>query len=96
MTPEQLNVIAAIFARSNTGMPLPTVEEVRHLLSLKKNSLSGCVMYLCQQYMESDDHQEMFEDEAKGWRKGKKIQDLETIKKTWPDIGQLITQALEQ
>jgi hypothetical protein len=61
-------ILAAIFAVSNMGQPLPDESAVRRLRKLDRITLSGAVCDLAGQYMESDDHQDIFEGEARSWR----------------------------
>lgn len=67
LTDRERTVAAAILARSNTGQGLPPADRVARQLAAKLATLSGCVMDFCGEFMECDDHQDMFETEARHW-----------------------------
>jgi hypothetical protein len=95
-TPAQLNVVAAVFGHSNMGMELPTVDAVRFLLRLPKVTLSTAVMHISGGWMESDEHQDIFEEEARSWVKNPELASLESIQPVWPHIGKLLEEALNE
>lgn len=90
LTDTELVVLAACFARTNIGMPVPDRARVQRLLELKMVSLGGCVSAMCGQYMESDDDHAMFMGEAKMWRVTLKKDGREKITKVWPHMAALI------
>jgi hypothetical protein len=95
-TKAQSYVIAALFARSNAGMDLPRAAELRRMMmnASPLTTLGSAVVGMCDQYMETNEHQRMFMDEAKMWMKDKKLASLESIAKVWPDMGRLIADAM--
>lgn len=88
LTEREAIVLAAWFARSNLGMPNPSRKEVERLLSATYLTLSGATLALCQKFMESDEHEQMFLDEAKSWLKdfSKKYKTREAVLEIWPDV----------
>jgi hypothetical protein len=97
-TKAQSYVIAALFARSNAGMDLPRVDELKWMMvsASPLTSLTSAVVGMCGKYMETNEHQRMFVDEAKMWMKDKKLASLESIAKVWPDMGRLIADAMHK
>lgn len=91
----QLNVVAALFARGNMGQLQPSVGEIKRAFGNEKATLNDAVEMLCQQFMENDEHYDIFLEEAKGWVKNKKLRSLETIRSVWPDYANLIEEALK-
>jgi hypothetical protein len=96
-TKPQLYVIAALFARSNTGMDLPKAAELRRMMmnASPLTTLGSAVVGMCEPYMETNEHQRMFMDEAKMWMRDKKLATLESIAKVWPDMSRLIADAMK-
>lgn len=86
MSKEDCTVWAAVFGLTNHGMPMPSAYEMRMYRSNAKHgaSLQAMVNHVCAQFMESDDHYEMFLDEARSWFKDLQDQELEYIFNTWP------------
>lgn len=80
-------VWAAIFARTNYGQSMPH----HHVVMLYRNaakhgtSLGAMVNFVCADFMENEEHYEMFYDEAKSWYARFKDKELEDIFKTWPE-----------
>jgi len=81
-------ILAAIFARSNLGMALPDTSLVQRAKT-GNPTLESSVVLFCGEFMESEEHEEMFLLEAKGWLRQLKRMSREKIKSTWPDIGTL-------
>lgn len=67
MDKSKVNVIAAMLARGNMGMPDPDLYEVTSAKSEKNITLDSAVVGFCQQFMESDDHYDLFMGEAEGF-----------------------------
>lgn len=63
MTDNQLNLLAAAFARSNMGLPM----ENFFRRSEGYVSLEEAVYDVCGGFMEADEHEEIFIEEAKMW-----------------------------
>jgi hypothetical protein len=86
--------LAAIMARSNMGMPLPDVETVKRMIKYGgHNTISSAVCDVCDQYMETDEHQQMFEDEARGWYKHHRKLSPDDIAKVHPTHIKLMRDA---
>jgi len=64
-------ILSGMFALTNMGQPLPknAREIIKRLHDTPTLTISNCTMAFCQDYMENDDHQDMFEQEAKHWYK---------------------------
>lgn len=60
-------VAAALLARSNMGMPRPTAENMRWWHFTPHTTLGSAVISICEEFIENDEHYEMFMDEARGW-----------------------------
>lgn len=71
ITAHELPVLAAVLARSNMGQALPDRLEVESLLRGTHRgdpvSIGAAVAQLCQQFMENDEHYDMFVKEAEWW-----------------------------
>lgn len=93
----ELPVIAAIFARSNMGQGFPPKKRVEDMKNYKDwrtkkpkpVPLSTAVIDFCQQFMESDEHEGYFMDEAEGWLKDLKKETCEAVAQDHPDIAEL-------
>lgn len=89
------HILAAILAVSNMGMELPSPEKVSFAIKGKRtsnvSSLSGTVIYFAEQYMETDEHQSMFEAEARSFMKD--VANEKKARKSWPDIYDLYERA---
>ena len=89
-------ILAAIFARSNMGQGLA---EQRIIDYLKKGwevrgimqypDLSSAVIACCQHFMESDEHQRWFMEEAEAWAKDIRKDGKQKICEVHPDIAAL-------
>lgn len=93
ITPLERIVLAAWFARSNMGQPRAERKVVERLLTPDTRwplTLQSAVITVCQEFMESDEHEKWFLDEAKSWFKMFNIRGKyatrEAILKTWPDV----------
>lgn len=98
-TREQKYVVAALFARSNMGIEKPDDSRVARLFKnaaapSRWASLSNAVIGICEEFMESDEHQKIFENEGQMWMKDSKLNSLESIWKIWPDMAELIERNL--
>ena len=63
---DEVDVLAGVFACSNCGMNRPSRKDVRYALKYGF-TVHQSVMHFCGQYMESDDHEDMFLEEAYSW-----------------------------
>ena len=83
-------VAAAILARTNYGMPRPTAEDMRGWCFNERTTLGSAVLAVCQQFIENDDHYEMFMDEARGW-----LDAVETLPTGVPDwVNELLAEVV--
>ena len=90
LTPSERIVLSAWFARSNMGQERASRKSVERLLASKHLTLDSAVTALCEQFMESDDHYDLWITEAQGWfndyfAPNKEYATREAIIKTWPD-----------
>lgn len=90
-------ILSGIFAVSNMGQKLPELHRVVDAVRYPPKNAHSSACIFAEQYMESYEHEKIFEDEVKMWVKylGKK-KDLELYKKSSPDIFTLFNQAKEQ
>ena len=88
----ELHVCAAILGRSNMGMSRPKSSDVASLKNSGSCTLNGAVMYLCQEFMETNEHQRMFESEAK-WFVQQLKADPAKARKVWSDVFKLYAEA---
>lgn len=79
-------VLAGIFAVSNMGQKLPPIGDVVRVKANAKTTVNSSVMAFAQGYMETDEHQKIFEDEGRSWFKTLLPMDDNEAAKTWPDI----------
>ena len=87
MPNSDLIVWAAMFARTNYGHSMPDGDRIRrYRISAKHGaSLSAMVNMVCGDYIETDDHYDMFVEEAESWRHRLSKDELEDIFKKWPN-----------
>jgi hypothetical protein len=87
MTEADRVVWSAVFARTNYGHELPSAQDMRRYRTAARHGtqLPAMVNMVCADLMESDDHYEMFLDEAKSWQTGFYTQELDYIFSTWPN-----------
>lgn len=80
-------VWSAIFARTNMGQLMPDAYMIsRYRIAAKHGTdLGAMVNMVCGDYMESDEHYDMFLDEAKSWEAYLHDKDLEHMFQTWPN-----------
>jgi len=93
ITPQERIVLAAWFARSNMGQPRAERFLVESLLNVERKwplTLQAAVERLCSPYMETDEHEKIFQEEGVSWfRKfspNGSHNNREAIIKTWPDV----------
>jgi len=68
LTERERIVLAAYFARSNMGQDPADRNHVQRLLKTAgRVTLSCAVADLCGEFMETDEHQDIYEEEAQGW-----------------------------
>lgn len=73
------------------GQPRAGRSATKSLLNAERLDLQSATMSLCQEYMESDEHERIFNNEAEGWFKDTfskaKYATREAVMATWPDTG---------
>ena len=86
MNEHDLIVWSAVFARTNMGQVMPTAYEIGlyRVAASHGTSLEAMVNFVCADFCETDEHFDMFLDEAKSWRKELADKELEYIFTTWP------------
>lgn len=85
MTRDEIVILAAMFAVTNMGQAMPDVDVVRQLRRTKKVDLGSAVMCVAEQYMESDEHQDWFMEEAQSWVKQLKAKKtMAAVREIWP------------
>lgn len=95
MDKTKLLILAGIFARSNMGQGLPTVEQVRECIKYPPKNANSAACWFCEQFMETDEHEKMFEDEVKMWVKLlENPKERELYQKSSPDVFALYDSAL--
>jgi hypothetical protein len=67
LSEKDIIILAAMFARSNMGMERASDNRVRRLKDCKFLHLEDAVSDLCQEFMENDEHYDIFVEEAQGW-----------------------------
>jgi hypothetical protein len=90
LTEREKVVLSAWFARSNMGMERAGRAATKRLLETERLDLSGATIALCGEFMESDEHEKIFEQEADGWFKdtfSKKYKTREAVLAVWPDVA---------
>jgi hypothetical protein len=93
----ELNILAAIFARSNMGQGLPAKKDVERFKAntdwrtkeLSPPTLDTCVNGFCGRFMESDEHYDWFMKEAKWWLSSFKKTTAEVLAHNHPHIAEL-------
>lgn len=102
ITELERTVLAAWFARSNMGQPRLDGKRIKDLLRSDRKwplDLESAVNAVCNEFMETDEHEKMFYDEAKSWYKTfsprGKYATREAIVKTWPHVEKCIWPEVE-
>lgn len=94
METNKLHIIAAILARSNMGMHRPESHEIADLKSSRYSvTLDSAVTHLCQQFMESDEHYDIFMGEGQMFVDMMTERGEEKSRESWPDIFKLYDEA---
>lgn len=91
--PRDIIILTGIFARSNMGQGLPKVELVRQFMKSGTPTVGGSSLFFCQDFMETDEHESMFRQEAQSWVKTLKETSVEEATRIWPDIMKLFNDA---
>lgn len=85
MNTADLIVWSAMFARTNMGQSMPTSDDIRRYRIAAKSgtSLPNMVNMVCAEFIETDEHMEMFLNEAKGWEQTLRFKSVEYVLTTW-------------
>ena len=69
MNDREKNLVAAYMARTNMGQKPPPLRLRTSAFGLygHGSSLNSAVCAICQEFMETDEHERMFEEEAEAW-----------------------------
>lgn len=89
ITERELCVLAGWFARSNMGMERAGRAEVQRILQQKYDvSVNSAVIHFCAEFMESEEHEAIFDEEAQGWYKNlkKSYKSREALLEAWPEL----------
>jgi hypothetical protein len=88
LTERELAVLSGWFARSNMGQERAGRDEVQRLLTQTHDvSINSATITFCAEFMECDEHERMFEEEADGWYANlKKLKTREKVLASWPDV----------
>jgi hypothetical protein len=89
LTTVEKNVLAAWFARSNMGQQRASREHVQRLLK-SDVTLESATISLCQEFMETIEHENAFHEEAYGWLETivKQYPTRESLLEVWPDVAE--------
>jgi hypothetical protein len=94
-------VAAGIFGVTNIGMAMPSEREVQAAVSIVNDTRWGrtctpgtMTEYFAQQYIENDDHFEMFTGEIASWYERFKSGGTAEIQNTWPEHWALYQRAM--
>lgn len=88
MSNYDLDVLSAMFAASNMGQT-PEQSRVERAVKNCLGNLHGAVMSICEPFIESDEHYEVFLEEAYSWAEQLGGQDDAEIEKMYPHITDL-------
>jgi hypothetical protein len=85
----KIHILAAMCAVTNMGQAMPSAEQISFAIKGKRSSnvssLSSTVIYFAEQYMETDEHQDIFEADARSFIKDLRNDEAKGLQ-TWPDI----------
>lgn len=86
MPDPDLIVWAALFARTNMGQSMPDADMIRRYRTAAKHGtgLSAMVNMVCGDFIENDEHADMFFEEAQMWKQQLRKDDIEDIFRKWP------------
>lgn len=93
MNEPKLSVVAALAATSNLGLTLPDARAVERRIR-PHVSVLVCMADFAGQFVETDEHEDIFNDEAERWHKAlRKVSDAELARRH-PEIAALYDAAL--
>jgi hypothetical protein len=91
-------ILAGVFALTNMGQPLPTQSSIENAIKDYRNprinwTIESSAIHFCGHLYESDEHEEIFLNEAKGWYK--ELKRHSDAKKYWNSTITLYENALK-
>lgn len=90
MDKRSIVILSGMFARSNMGMGRPEIHEVQALKQATDNITPyDSAIHFCAQFMESEEHEQIFREEAEMWAEVLEKQTDEEIRIHHPDLMQL-------
>lgn len=94
MDKRSIVILSGMFARSNMGMGRPEIHEVQALKQATDNITPyDSAIHFCAQFMESEEHEDIFRQEAEMWAEVLSKQTEEQIRTNHPDMMQLFEEA---
>jgi hypothetical protein len=78
-------ILCGVFARSNYGFGNPTVAEISRAKSDPPDTPRQSAEFFCAQFMESDEHEDMFAGEAEMWFDDLHGRSEDDCRRIWPD-----------
>lgn len=91
ITRSQVCLLAAIAARSNYGHGLPSEDVLVRLRKSTNLTVGEAVTNVCSNIIETDDHYDMFMEEATSWKMRIDRDGIEDFQKHWPDLWAAMT-----
>lgn len=90
-------ILAGMFACSNMGQTVCLSATKVALRYPPKSPRSTAIMF-CEQFMETEEHEDIFTEEAKMWHDDMLSEEKtdEEIRRLWPDICNVYAQAWEE
>lgn len=89
MDQQKKAIVAAILAVTNMGQPMPEKHEIAHLKHGKHRTdlrAEENVLHLAGKYMESEEHEEIFTEEALMWAKEVDAMTNDRFASLFPDV----------
>jgi len=87
MEKTKATIFAGYMARTNMGQPDDTARlaRARFAYNLEHWNLNTAVEHFCQEFIENDEHYDMFMEETQGWYETLLPMSDEDFAKSWPD-----------
>jgi hypothetical protein len=92
MDKSTLLILSGIFAVSNMGQKLPSVEKVAGAIQYPPSDANASACMFAEQYMETEAHERIFTKEVKMWMKSLK-ENEKLYRRSSPDIFKLLEDA---
>lgn len=80
-------ILAGMFGVTNMGQPMPDVQSIAQAMCVdpQYRSIDTMVEYFAQQYIESDEHYDIFRAEMESWQSTLSEYTDEDIARIWPN-----------